>query len=879
VFDDESLWRAGNQIERLKELLGATPEDKEAPLRRDVRSLGRLLGNVIKEQEGERLFDMVESLRKLCIAARSGQAAFEPQSGIFGTMNVLDAAKLAKAFAMYFELTNLAETNHRKRRRRAMQLAPDVASQPGTIKGTLLRTREAGIDFEEMMSALRRVRVIPVFTAHPTEVARRTVLWKRQRISQLLTELDNLPLAGARALEIQHEINAEITTLWQTDEVRRAPPTVFDEIQMGLDYSNVLFETIPELYGEIAAAIEEVYRIDVQDGVLPRLVEFASWIGGDQDGNPNVTHESAEYALDHARQTAFGHYFQSLDKLRRALSPSRKRVGVSDDLKAHLDDYEKRLECHIDDRPDEPYRRFITCMLFRLDQAAYASAGEFADDLNLMRRSLAMNQGARLAGLFVDPLLRKLDTFGFHLYTLDLRQHARVHASAVRALKSANREEAPAARDVLGELRGFARLQKSHDPRAMQAYIISGASSADDVLSFVWLADLCGIDISRLAPVPLFESIESLRNGADVCRALWNDESYSKILDSRGRFQEVMLGYSDSNKDGGMLTSSWELYKTHAALHEAASECNVRLRLFHGRGGTVGRGGGPTHRAIVAQPPGAFLGEIKITEQGEVLNWKYSDTVLAERNLELMIAASLESLVRLGQEPVEPAWASAMDVLSEEAFGFYVRSVRDNPDLPAYFEEATPASEFDLAKIGSRPARRSLARGLEDLRAIPWVFGWMQSRHGLPGWFSVGYALERFGDQEMLRTMMERFPWFADMIGNVEIGLAKSDFSIARLYAGLVQDASLRDSVFSLILEEFDRTRQAVLRITGQSHLLENNPVLSRSIRLRNPYVDAMSLIQVELLRRKRAGEHTAELNDALAATINGISAGLRNTG
>jgi len=879
VFDDEPLWRAPDQIERLNELLGTTYDNKEAPLRRDVRSLGRLLGNVIREQEGEPLFEMVESLRKLCIAARSGQAAFEPQSGIFRTMNVVDAAKLAKAFAMYFELTNLAETNHRKRRRRAMQLEPNVAPQPGTIKGTLLRAREAGIDFEGMMSALNRVRVIPVFTAHPTEVARRTVLWKREHVSQLLAQLDNLPLADAHALEIQQEITVEITALWQTDEVRRAPPTVFDEIQMGLDYSNVLFETIPELYEEIATAIEEIYRIDVEDGMLPRLVEFGSWIGGDQDGNPNVTRESTEYALDHARQTALGHYHQALDRLRRTLSPSRKRVAVSDELKARLDDSEKRPGCPVGDRADELYRRFITCMLFRLDQTMYASAEEFTADLQAVRRSLAMNKGARLARLLVDPLLRTLDTFGFHLYTLDLRQHARVHASAVRALTSAKPEEVGAARDVLGELRGFARLQKSHDPRAMQAYIISGASSPDDVLSLVWLADLCGIDVSRLAPVPLFESIESLRHSAEVCRALWNDESYSKLLDSRGRSQEVMLGYSDSNKDGGMLTSSWELYKTHAALHEAARECNVRLRLFHGRGGTVGRGGGPTHRAIVAQPAAAFLGEIKITEQGEVLNWKYSDKVLAERNLELMIAASLESLLRLGQEPVEPAWSSAMDAMSEEAFGFYVRSVRDNPDLPTYFEEATPASEFDLAKIGSRPARRSQARSLEDLRAIPWVFGWMQSRHGLPGWFGVGYALERFGDQQMLRSMMERFPWFADMISNVEIGLAKSDFSIARLYAGLIQNAGLRGRVFSLIHEEFERTRQAVLRITGQSHLLENNPVLSRSIRLRNPYVDAMSLIQVELLRRKRAGEHTAELNDALAATINGISAGLRNTG
>jgi len=341
----------------------------------------------------------------------------------------------------------------------------------------------------------------------------------------------------------------------------------------------------------------------------------------------------------------------------------------------------------------------------------------------------------------------------------------------------------------------------------------------------------------------------------------------------------VMIGYSDSNKDGGMLTSTWEIYKAHAALHEAAKDYNVKLRLFHGRGGTVGRGGGPTHRAIVAQPPGAFIGELKITEQGEVLNWKYSDRVLAERNLELMIAASLEALLRPGRPMFASEWNSAMDVLSQESFGYYVRSIRDNPDTVPYFEQATPVLEFDVAKIGSRPARRSATRALGDLRAIPWVFGWMQSRHGLPGWFGVGYALERFSDRQLLRTMLTRFPLFEDMIRNVEIGLAKSDLSIAALYSELVEDGALRTRMFNLISMEFERTRDAVLRITNQTDLLQNNPVLLRSIRLRNPYVDPMSLVQIELLRRKRSGEDEAAINDALAATINGISAGLRNTG
>jgi phosphoenolpyruvate carboxylase len=883
----EPLWAAENQEERLRELLGISAEIKEKPLRRDVSSLGRLLGNVIKEQEGQNLFETVEALRTLSIAGRAGQSALDLRSDIVRRISVTEAAKLAKAFAMYFELTNLAETNHRKRRRRATQLASDQPPQPGTLKGTLLRIRNAGITLHTTVHALRQIRVIPVFTAHPTEVARRTVLWKRQRIAQLLEELDRLPLVDSRAFEIQQEMATEITSWWQSDEVRRAAPTVFDEIQMGLDYSTVLFETIPELYQEIADSFQQVFGDQSQSVSLPRVVELGSWIGGDYDGNPNVTPEATEYALAQGRQTALAYYIQRLDEARKHLSPSRKRVAISDDLQTRLNEYAKSLECNTSDRPDEPYRRLASCMIHRLritmshpaNREAYSSPEGFAQDLKIMCDSLARHKGERLARLFVQPLLRNLDTFGFHFYTLDIRQHSSVHAKAAAALSSADVSNASVARNVLGNLRDIARLQSIYGRKSMQVYIISGATAEDDILSFVWLAKLSGIDLTRMMPVPLFESIAGLRSSAAVCRVIWSNKTYSSLLDSWGRHQEVMIGYSDSNKDGGMLASTWELYKAHAALHHVAKEHNINLRLFHGRGGTVGRGGGPTHRAIVAQPRGAFNGEVKITEQGEVLNWKYSDRVLAERNLELMVAASLEALLRPDNPTFDTDWTAAMDRMSEDSFAYYVQCVRDNPDIVPYFEQATPALEFDLAKIGSRPARRSATRNLDDLRAIPWVFGWMQSRHGLPGWFGVGYALDRFADQQMLQMMLARFPLFADLIRNVETGLAKSDLSIARLYADLVDDIALRNRMFSLISEEFERTRAAVLRITNQTELLENNRVLARSIRLRNPYVDPMSLIQVDLLRRKRGGEDTPQLNDALAATINGISAGLRNTG
>jgi phosphoenolpyruvate carboxylase len=387
-------------------------------------------------------------------------------------------------------------------------------------------------------------------------------------------------------------------------------------------------------------------------------------------------------------------------------------------------------------------------------------------------------------------------------------------------------------------------------------------------------------------PVPLFESIEALRSSADVMRRVWNSPEYSPLLDSWGRSQEVMLGYSDSNKDGGMLTSTWELHKAHHALHQAARECDVNLRLFHGRGGTVGRGGGPTHAAILAQPAGDFSGQIRITEQGEVLNWKYSDPVLAEWNLELMIAASLEAFIRpdVAPTPADSRWHDAMESMSRKAFAYYRTNIAGNPDVLLYFEQATPVNELEHMQIGSRPSRRSQSRSLEDLRAIPWVFGWMQSRHAVPAWFGVGHAIEKFvaeanGNAGLLREMMAQFPLFSELVRNVELAMAKADLTIARLYAGLVEDRNLRERVFTLLEEEFLRTRQALLAITGEKELLEGNAVLFRSIRLRNPYVDPMSLVQVDLLRRKRAGENTDALNYALGATINGIAAGLHNTG
>jgi phosphoenolpyruvate carboxylase len=928
MSESKPLWAAEDQTERLIELTSDEPEVKESPLRRDVRNLGRVLGEVLKEQCGQDLFDAVEELRELAIEYRDAEAdtrqdgapAFELMkraAGIAASLELVEAYRMTKAFAIYFELTNLAETNHRKRRRRAAQLSPTRQPQPGSIRGTLRRMRDVGMTLETAIEWLNRVEVIPVFTAHPTEVARRTVLFKRRRIAENLERLEQLPLTGAEAIKLEAAIMTEITALWQTDEVRRRPPVVRDEIKMGLDYySDCLIATLPRLYEEFADAFREVYECELDAGELPTFVRFGSWIGGDRDGNPFVTPDCTRDALQMARVVILDHYTRQAVELMDRLSPSARQSAAMPALLRAVEQYAERMPAVAPENKtrsdDEIYRRYLDYVLERLRRTrnepghadAYQKAEEFAADLKLMSESLEASGGRRIARQLLDPLLRQVKTFGFHLHSLDIRQHARVHTQAIAELsRGASEEEngfaslldspSDETRRLLETLRMVAELKREFPPQAIRSYVISGASRVEDILSVVWLARLCGVHLEAsrdghdpgLMPVPLFESIEDLRNCPEVCRALWTATDYQPPLDSWGRKQEVMLGYSDSNKDGGMLTSAWEIFKAHRALHKVADECKVKLRLFHGRGGTVGRGGGPTHRAIVAQPVGAFSGSLKITEQGEVLNWKYSDPVLAERNLELMAAASLEALARAGGgQACKPEWEAALEEMSEIAFAFYREHVVENPDILTYFEEATPVEELEHARLGSRPARRSQARGLGDLRAIPWVFGWMQSRHVLPGWFGIGHALERFmgGDDEkerLLQTMFEEFAFFSDLIENVEIGMAKADLTIAQHYAALVGDDRVRVRVYEMIREEFERTRRMILGLTGQLELLSTNLVLARSIRLRNPYVDPMSLIQIALLRRKQGGEESDALNYALAATINGIAAGLRNTG
>ena len=922
---DAPLWRDNDQPSRLAELTADTSDPaKELPLRRDVRSLGILLGRVLVEQEGEAFFEVVERLRRLLIQHRerppAGSASEEFEAGlmaqareIISGLSVDDAYRITKAFAIYFELTNLAETNHRKRRRRAARLQDGHSPAEGSFRGTLLRMRAAGISHAAIAEALNKIRVTPVFTAHPTEITRHTIRLKRRRIARYLERLDEVLLSRSDARQYEAQILAEITALWQTDEVRLKKPTVRDEIYMGLDYfPMVLFETLPRLYSEFEESLLSVYGADSADAKIPEVLEFGSWIGGDRDGNPFVTSESTRDALRMARHVIIDHYIAETTRLVSQLSMSQRRIGASEALIKRTREYENTLgEEHSRWKritEAELYRHFLDFITARLrfsrdsstHDKGYKSAQEFENDLLLVRDSLCANRAERLVDLLINPLLRKVQTFGLHLHALDVRQHASVLSHGLSDLASvvvsAGSEHAGPLRgqssELLATFRSIAELKQTQAQQAIRQFIISNTQTEEDILAMVRLAAVSGVSVARngddpgLMPVPLFESIEALRSSSSVMKKLWASAEYKPLLQSWGRKQEVMLGYSDSNKDGGMLTSTWELHKAQRDLHEAAHEHDVQLRLFHGRGGTVGRGGGPTHAAILAQPPGSFSGEIRITEQGEVLTWKYSDPVLAEWNLEIMIAACLEVLVSPSRIPGEllERWNEAMESMSQDAFAFYRKHIAENADVLEYFEQSTPVNELEHARIGSRPARRTASRSLEDLRAIPWVFGWMQSRQAVPAWFGIGHALEGFGSNDparpnMLKEMMQGFPVFSSLIRSVEIAMAKADMAIARLYAGLVTDHALRDRVFTMLREEFERTRRQILLVTGQNGLLEKNPVLFRSIRLRNPYVDPMSLIQVDLLRRKRSGSSNAFLDYAIGTTMNGIAAGLHNTG
>jgi len=910
--------------------------DKESPLREDIRLLGRILGDTLREQEGEGVFDLIERTRQNAIRFRRDRDP-DARRELETMLNKLDPVRtiaVVRAFSFFSQLANIAEDQHHNRRRRAHLIAGSPP-QEGSIALALARGRTAGLPPEKVTAFFRDALISPVLTAHPTEVQRKSILDCQLEIARLLTDRDRMQLTPDELVQNEEALRRVVLTLWQTRVLRELRLTVKDEIENGLSYYRYTFlRQLPRLYAEIEDLL-------AQEGFgrapLSGFLKLGSWIGGDRDGNPHVTHEVMQHALTRHSSTAMDFYFEEIHRLGGELSQSVRIVETTPEL--------ERLAAQSPDtsehRRDEPYRRALTGIYARLaatsslldhhvpDRRAVAEAppyrdsAEFAQDLAVLADSLAANGSERVARGRLRGLHRAAVIFGFHLAPLDMRQHSGVHEQVVAELFAlgARRQgyaalpEAERRAWLLEELRlprllrspylsyseevgkelaildTAAGMHRRYGAEALPNYIISKADGVSDLLEVALLLKEVGLlqpgETARLDVniIPLFETIADLQGCGPIMDQLFSVPYYRALLASRGNVQEVMLGYSDSNKDGGFLTANWELYKAEVELVKVFARHKIELRLFHGRGGTVGRGGGPSYQAVLAQPPGSVAGQIRITEQGEVIASKYSDPDIGRRNLETLVAATFEATLLEPARMERAEYPEVMQEMSATAFSAYRSLVYETPGFVQFFRTATPITEIADLHVGSRPASRKKTDRIEDLRAIPWVFSWSLSRMMLPGWYGFGAAVEalaaRKGDSglDLLREMYRDWPFFRTLLSNMDMLLAKSDISIASRYAELVTDAELRERIFSRILDEWHRTLRWLLAITGQGELLEANPALSRSLRNRSPYIDPLNHLQVELLRRYRSGETQERIRRAILLTINGIAAGLRNSG
>jgi phosphoenolpyruvate carboxylase len=936
---------------------GRTREDKDQPLFEDIRYLGRLLGDVVREQEGDAVFDVVETIRQTAVRFRreDDSVAAQALDKKLRALNPAQTVSVVRAFSFFSHLANIAEDRHHNRRRRIHELAGSSA-QPGTVAHALERLDKAGAAPTPVVQQFfDDALIVPVLTAHPTEVQRKSILDAQHDIARLLAERDQ-PLTARERAQNDALLRARVTSLWQTRMLRDSRLTVADEIENALSYYRATFlAEIPALYADIEAALAE-------HGLASRLPPFfqmGSWIGGDRDGNPNVTAETLELAISRQAAVIFEHYLEEIHQLGAELAVSYLLAGSSDALKALADASPDRSP----HRVDEPYRRALIGVYARMaatarerlgegvvamrqasrDAQPYADADEFVRDLDVLTESLAQHHGESLATPRLSPLVRAAEVFGFHLASIDLRQSSDVHEAVIaellrragvvenyaalseaeklevllaelaqpRLLRSPYIDYSDLVKSELGVLEEARVVRQKFGIRAVRNYIISHTETVSDLIEVMLLQKetglLQGLFGAAHAParaglmvIPLFETIPDLRNAPHIMRDLMALPGVEAIIEHQGNEQEVMLGYSDSNKDGGFLTSNWELYRAELALVSLFNERGVTLRLFHGRGGTVGRGGGPTYQAILSQPPGTVDGQIRLTEQGEVIASKFGNPEIGRRNLETVIAATLEaSLAPHGHAPAQlPAQLSVfeetMQSLSDAAMQAYRALVYETPGFVDYFFASTPITEIAELNIGSRPASRKLQdpknRKIEDLRAIPWGFSWGQCRLLLTGWYGFGSAIggwleasandsERTRRVQQLRQMHKTWPFFSNLLSNMDMVLAKTDLAVASRYAQLVEDKKLRKLVFERIVAEWERTSNVLSEITGKKDRLADNPLLARSIKNRFPYLDPLNHLQVELLKRHRAGDKNTRLRRGIHLTINGIAAGLRNTG
>ena len=926
--------------------------DNERPLVEDIRLLGRILGDVIRDQEGADAFDLIERIRKLSVAFRrhADQDADRALKKLLKSLSGDKAVSVIRAFTYFSHLANLAEDRHHIRRRAIHERAGDT--QEGSIEVALQRLRWAGITPRAISNALAHSYVSPVLTAHPTEVQRKSILDAERDIARLLAERDeiraraaaaNLPRDALTPRELATNealLRARVMQLWQTRLLRFTKLTVADEIENALSYYEATFlREIPKLYGELER--------ELTGQPVASFLRMGHWIGGDRDGNPNVNADTLTLALRRQSDMALRHYLTEVHLLGGELSVSAMLVEVSPEMKA-LAVRSPDRNAH---RQDEPYRRALTGVYARLaatlkeltggdaarhavaPQNPYANAEEFLADLRVIESSLLTHHSAALARQRLHPLVRAVEVFGFHLATVDLRQSSDKHEEVIAELLATARIAGaysqlaePARCELLMRLLNDARplrvmgaeysehtvseltifetarrMRERYGAQAIRHYIISHTETVSDLLEVLLLQKEVGLmrgtldDAAThdLIVVPLFETIEDLRNAAPIMRAFYALPGIARQVQRSGGEQDIMLGYSDSNKDGGIFTSNWELYRAEIALvelfDELANSHDIQLRMFHGRGGTVGRGGGPSYQAILAQPPGTVRGQIRLTEQGEVIGSKYANPEIGRRNLETLVAATLEATLLQPTKPATPAFLEAAAQLSTDSMAAYRALVYQTPGFTNYFFSATPIREIAQLNIGSRPASRKPTQKIEDLRAIPWGFSWGQCRLTLPGWYGFGTAVDQFlalpgagGRKEalaLLQKMYRQWPFFNALLSNMDMVLAKSDLALAARYSELVTDARLRKRVFSAIEAEWHRTADALTLITGEKHRLKHNTPLARSIRHRFPYIDPLHHLQVELVRRYRQGLADDRVQRGIHISINGIAAGLRNTG
>ena len=913
------------------------------PLVEDIRLLGRILGEVIREQEGKDAFELIERVRKLSVAYRLKQDASAGRvlDRLLKNLSADQTVSVIRAFSYFSHLANIAEDRHHVRRRLRQERAGQQLE--GSLAVSFERLHRADQRSADIAMALKHAYIAPVLTAHPTEVQRKSILDAERAIAEFIGQRDELH--GERERQENEELmRARITQLWQTRMLRTAKLTVADEIENALSYYHATFlRQIPKLYREIEQALP--------GHEVPSFLRMGNWIGGDRDGNPNVSAETLRMALARQAETALRFYLTEVHQLGAELSMSNMLAPASAELLALAE----ASPDHNEHRSDEPYRRALIGMYSRLaatlheltgtealrhavaPQNPYLDAGSFLADLRIIERSLRSHHAQALIAPRLAPLIRAVQVFGFHLATVDLRQSSDQHEAVLDELLRVARVE-PAYRKldetqrrallvrllndarplrvrgadysplVQGELAIFEaalQMRQRYGTEALRHYIISHTEDASDLLEVLLLQKECGLmrgtldDSARndLIVVPLFETIEDLRNAARIMGEFYAQPGVLPMIVRSGAEQDIMLGYSDSNKDGGFFTSNWELYRTENALVELFDplerEHGLTLRLFHGRGGTVGRGGGPSYAAILAQPPGTVKGQIRLTEQGEVIGSKYANPEIGRRNLETLVAATLEATLLHPTKSAPKAFLEAADQISKASFAAYRKLVYDTPGFADYFFAATPIREIAELNIGSRPASRKANRAIEDLRAIPWSFSWGQCRVALPGWCGFGSAIEDFladpgtrkARLELLQRMHKQWPFFRTLLSNLDMVLAKSDLRIAARYVELVEDKKLGKRIFTAIRAEWERANEALSQITGETRRLQSNPTLARSIEHRFPYLDPLNHLQVELMRRfRRPGADAAapaeqRLRRGIHISINGIAAGLRNTG